>query len=86
MKFPSAPFLHLIHLLCRAPSIKFINMGFQLPDLSASITDPAVKEFIKKYYEISNKADAHDDYASLFTSDGEFSMNGKEAKGSEGTS
>ena len=59
-------------------------MGFQLPDLPQTIKDPAIKEFIEKYYEISNTGDAHDDYAALFTPDGEFSMNGKKAKGHDG--
>ncbi|KAG7005907.1 hypothetical protein G7Y79_00017g042890 [Physcia stellaris] len=56
-------------------------MGFQLPDLPQTIKDPAIKEFIEKYYEISNTGYAHDDYAALFTPDGEFWMNGKKAKG-----
>ena len=83
-EIPVCPLLHLIHLLCTVPSIRFINTGLQLPNLPASIKDPAVKEFLEKYYEISNNADAHDEYASLFTRDGEFSMNGKKAKGTEG--
>ena len=60
-------------------------MGFNLPDLPKTITDPQVKTFLEKYYEVSNNADAHDDYADLFTADGEFAMNGKTAKGKEST-
>ena len=58
-------------------------MGFDLPD-SKSITDPQVKQFLERYYEASNNAEGHDDYTDLFTADGEFSMNGKKAKGKDG--
>ena len=58
-------------------------MGFNLPDLPKSIADPQVKQFLEKYYEVSNTADAHDDYASLFTADGEFAMNARKAKGTD---
>ena len=54
-----------------------------LPNLPNTITDPAVKDFIKKYYAISNDADVHDDYAGLFIPEGEFSMNDKKAKGTK---
>ena len=54
-----------------------------LPNLPNTITDPAVKKFIEKYYAVSNDKDVHDDYADLFTSDGEFSMNDKKAKGTK---
>ena len=57
-------------------------MTFELPD-SQSITNPEVKAFLSKYYEISNAPTAHDDYTDLFTSDGEFYMNAKKAKGKE---
>ena len=60
-------------------------MPFQLPELPQSIQDPAIKDFLEKYYEVSNDADAHDEYTALFTPDGEFSMNGKKAKGYEGS-
>jgi len=55
-------------------------MGFPLPNLPASITDLAGKDFIEEYHEISKRGGADDDYASLFTSNGEFNMNGKKAK------
>lgn len=58
-------------------------MPSSLPDLPNTITDPAVKDFIKKYYAISNDADVHDDYAALFIPEGEFSMNDKKAKGTK---
>lgn len=58
-------------------------MPSSLPDLPNTVTDPAVKEFIKKYYAISNDADVHDDYAALFIPEGEFSMNDKKAKGTK---
>ena len=57
-------------------------MGFKLPD-SNSISDSQVKESLERYYEVSKNASAHDDYADLFTSDGEFDMNAKKAKGKE---
>lgn len=59
-------------------------MGFQLPELPPSIKDPAIKEFLEKYYEVSNTGHAHDEHTDLFTKDGEFSMNGKKAKGDKG--
>jgi hypothetical protein len=59
-------------------------MGFPLPNLPASITDLAVKDFLEKYHQISKRGGANDDYASLFTSNGAFSMNGKKAKGTNG--
>lgn len=58
-------------------------MPSQLPDLPNTVTDPDVKKFIEKYYAVSNDADVHDDYADLFTSDGEFSMNDKKAQGTK---
>ena len=58
-------------------------MPSKLPDLPNTITDPDIKNFIEKYYAVSNDADVHDDYADLFTSDGEFSMNDKKAKGTK---
>ena len=62
-------------------------MSSRLPNLLPNtITDPAVKDFVEKYYAVSNDADVHDDYAALFTSDGEFSMNEKKAKGTDGSS
>lgn len=60
-------------------------MGFPLPDLPNSVTDPQIKPFLEHYYEISNHAPSHDEYAALFTQDGEFAMNEKKAKGREGT-
>ncbi|MCJ1474811.1 hypothetical protein MMC13_003471 [Lambiella insularis] len=45
-------------------------MRYQLPDFPDTITDPSIKEFLEKYYEISNHPGAHDDYADLFTVDG----------------
>ena len=60
-------------------------MSSRLPDsLANTITDPAVKDFIERYYAVSNDANVHDDYAALFTPDGEFSMNEKKAKGTKG--
>lgn len=59
-------------------------MPSDLPNLPNTITDPAVKEFLQKYYAVSNDKDAHDDYADLFTSDGEFSINDKKSKGTKG--
>lgn len=58
-------------------------MPSQLPNLPNTITDPAVKSFIEKYYAVSNDAGVHDDYADLFTPNGEFSMNDKKAKGTK---
>lgn len=58
-------------------------MPSPLPDLPNTITDPAVKSFIERYYAVSNDADVHDDYAGLFTSNGEFSMNEKKATGTQ---
>lgn len=53
---------------CKEHSITQNNdMGFQLPSLPESITDPAVKDFLEKYYEVSNTGHAHDDYTDLFT-------------------
>ncbi|MCJ1457738.1 hypothetical protein MMC28_008107 [Mycoblastus sanguinarius] len=58
-------------------------MSFKLPSLPNTITDPAIKTFLSKYYSISNSPDDHDNYTNLFTSDGEFAMNDKKAKGTE---
>ena len=58
-------------------------MPSPLPDLPNTITDPAVKAFIEKYYAVSNDADVHDDYAGLFIPEGEFSMNDKKAIGTK---
>ena len=46
-------------------------MGFNLPKLLDTITDPAVGELLERYYETSNNFTEHDEFASLFTSDGE---------------
>jgi hypothetical protein len=56
-------------------------MTFDLPDLPKTSTDPTVKEFLAKYYGISNQAESHDDYTDLFSFDREFAMNDKSAKG-----
>ncbi|CAF9939839.1 hypothetical protein IMSHALPRED_001650 [Imshaugia aleurites] len=58
-------------------------MPSQLPSLPNTITDPAIKAFIEKYYAVSNDPEVHDDYADLFTPGGEFSMNDKKAKGTQ---
>lgn len=58
-------------------------MGFKLPTLPDTITDPAVKDLLEKYYETSNNPIEHDEFASLFTSDGEYAMNGKASKGKD---
>lgn len=58
-------------------------MPSQLSALPNTITDPAIKSFIEKYYAVSNDPGVHDDYADLFTPDGEFSMNDKKAKGTK---
>ena len=60
------------------------KMPFELPNLPKSIQDPAIAEFLAKFYEISNDPPAHDDFAALFTPDGEYGMNGKKAKGHDG--
>ncbi len=57
----------------------------RLPPFPNTLRDPAVKAFLEHYYTVSNHPPAHDDYAALFTPDGEFSMNGKTAKGHSGT-
>ena len=59
-------------------------MGVELPDLPATIKDVAIVDFLQKYYELSNKADDHEDFVALFTADGEYIMNGKTAKGHNG--
>ena len=57
----------------------------RIPDLPAVIDDPRVKAFLQHHYNVSNDPDTHDEYTDLFTKDGEFSMNGKKAKGKDGT-
>ncbi|KAL9134385.1 MAG: hypothetical protein Q9175_004437 [Cornicularia normoerica] len=58
-------------------------MPSKLLDLPNTITDLAVKSFLKKYYAVSNDAEVHSDYADLFTTDDEFSINDKKAKGTK---
>ncbi|KAL6719988.1 hypothetical protein ACLMJK_001909 [Lecanora helva] len=58
-------------------------MGFNLPDVSKSISDPQVKQFLEKFYETSNHPENHGDFADLFTSDGVYAMNDKRAKGKD---
>ena len=50
-------------------------MGFDLPDVSKSITDPQVKEFLENFYEASNDGEAHDHYTDFFTADADYAMN-----------
>ena len=59
-------------------------MGVELPDLPATIKDAAIVDFLQKYYELSNKADDHGDFVALFTTNGEYTINGKTAKGHNG--
>ena len=61
-------------------------MGVELPDLPATIKDVAIVDFLQKYYELSNKADDHEEFVNLFTADGEYIINGKTAKGHDGKS
>ena len=59
-------------------------MGFDLPDVPTTIKDPAIRDFVSRYYELSNSAADHEDFAALFTPDGEYVMNEKKAKGHDG--
>lgn len=67
----------------KAPLIHKSTIPFNLPNLPNTITDPAVKKFIEKYYAVSEDKDVHDDYADLFATDGEFSINDKKAEGTK---
>ena len=58
-------------------------MAYNLPPLPNTITDPAVREFLEKYYAKSNEPELHDDFAELFTEDGEYNMNNKINKGKQ---
>ncbi|KAL9626962.1 MAG: hypothetical protein Q9164_007745, partial [Protoblastenia rupestris] len=63
----------------------FNIIGFNLLPLPASITDPAVRELLEKYYEHSNNTSEHEEVANLFTTNGEYAMNGKASKGRDST-
>lgn len=60
-------------------------MGFKLPTLPDSITNPAVRDLLEKYYERSNSSSEHEEFANLFTANGEYAMNGKASKGRDST-
>lgn len=53
----------------------------KMPVLPNTITDPAVRNFLETYYAKSNEPELHDDFADLFTEDGEYNMNAKMNKG-----
>ena len=58
----------------------------RLPDyVPDTITDQKLHDFLHRYYDVSNDPKAHDDYADLFTADGQFIFNDKKAKGRSGT-
>ena len=60
-------------------------MSTRLPDyIPNTITDQAVRDFLHRYYEVSNENETHEDFADLFTEDGEYIMNDKKTKGKEG--
>ena len=60
-------------------------MGFhkatsEYPD---NYANQAVKDFLAKYYEVSNNPEAHDDYVKLFTKDATFVVASERATGNE---
>ena len=42
-----------------------------------------VRDFLAKYYEVSNNPEAHDDYVKLFTKDATFVIGSERAVGNE---
>ncbi len=73
------PHSHIIICTSDPPTWASRFPTFQLPS-------PTMRSrtFLEEYHEIINSGGANDDYASLFTSNGEFSMNGKKAKATKG--
>ena len=57
----------------------------RLPDyVPDTIKDKSIHDYLHKFYEASNDPKVHDEFADLFTEDGEYIMNSKKAKGRQG--
>jgi len=47
--------------------------------------NPGIKQFFEKFYQISDTADAHEQYADSFTADGTLIMASAKLQGRDGT-
>lgn len=55
-------------------------MATRIPDLPKVIDDIRVKDFLTRFYDLSNDPIPHEEFADLFTADGEYSMNHKKSQ------